>query len=45
MRVHFEAPPQLADAATLQALFGHVRKQFDMALHFHALATRGRACC
>jgi len=42
MRVHFTAPPQLADAGTLQALFGHVRKQFDMALHFHAREVRPR---
>ena len=33
MRVHFAAPPQLADTATLAALFGHVRAQFDMTLH------------
>jgi formyltetrahydrofolate deformylase len=42
MRVHFAAPPQLADAATLAALFGHVRSQFDMTLHFHARAARAR---
>ena len=42
MRVHFTAPPQLADPATLEALFGHVRKQFDMALHFHARDARPR---
>jgi formyltetrahydrofolate deformylase len=42
MRVHFAAPPQLADADTLQALFGHARKQFDMALHFRQRATRAR---
>jgi formyltetrahydrofolate deformylase len=42
MRVQFTAPPQLADPATLRALFGHVRKQFDMALHFHARDARPR---
>jgi formyltetrahydrofolate deformylase len=42
MRVHFAAPPQLADPATLEALFGHVRKRFDMALHFHARDVRPR---
>jgi formyltetrahydrofolate deformylase len=42
MRVQFTAPPQLADPATLEALFGHVRQQFDMALHFHARAVRPR---
>jgi formyltetrahydrofolate deformylase len=42
MRVHFAAPPQLADTATLAALFGHVRAQFDMALHFYARAARAR---
>jgi formyltetrahydrofolate deformylase len=42
MRVQFTAPPQLANPATLEALFGHVRKQFHMALHFHARDTRPR---
>ncbi len=42
MRVHFQAPPQLADAPTLQALFQHTRQQFGMQVHFHALATRPR---
>ena len=42
MRVHFAAPPQLADPATLEALFGHVRKQFGMALQFHARDVRPR---
>jgi formyltetrahydrofolate deformylase len=42
MRVQFTAPPQLAAPATLEALFGHVRKQFDMALHFHARDARPR---
>ena len=42
MRVHFEAPPHLPDAATLDTLFAHVRSQFDMDLRFHALARRPR---
>ena len=42
MRVHFEAPPQLASAATLNTLFQHTRQQFGMVVHFHALATRPR---
>jgi len=42
MRVHFAAPPQLSDTATLEALFGHVRKQFGLALHFHAREVRPR---
>jgi formyltetrahydrofolate deformylase len=32
MRVQFTAPPQLAAPATLEALFGHLRTQFDMVL-------------
>ena len=42
MRVHFQAPPQLADAGTLASLFEHTRQQFGMEVHFHALATRAR---
>ncbi len=42
MRVHFEAPPQLADAPTLERLFGHVRQQFAMRARFHAVAQRSR---
>jgi formyltetrahydrofolate deformylase len=42
MRVHFEAPPHLPDAATLDTLFAHARAQFGMDLHFHALARRPR---
>jgi formyltetrahydrofolate deformylase len=42
MRVQFTAPPQLAAPATLEALFGHVRKQLDMTLHFHARDARPR---
>ena len=42
MRVQFTAPPQLAEPTTLEALFGHVRKQYDMALHFHARDARPR---
>jgi formyltetrahydrofolate deformylase len=43
MRVHFRAPPQLADAGTLTALFEHTRQQFGMELAFHALAKKPRA--
>ncbi|MFY9512146.1 MAG: formyltetrahydrofolate deformylase [Rubrivivax sp.] len=42
MRVHFEAPPQLADAATLDRLFAHTAQQHGMAVRFHALAQRPR---
>jgi formyltetrahydrofolate deformylase len=42
MRVHFDAPPQLADAATLARLFEHTRQQFDMVVGFHALEQRPR---
>jgi formyltetrahydrofolate deformylase len=43
MRVHFQAPPQLADGATLAALFEHTRQQFGMEVRFHALARKPRA--
>ena len=42
MRVHFSAPEHLADAATLGKLFSHVREQFGMAAHIHALARKPR---
>ena len=42
MRVHFQAPPQLASVATLQGLFAHTVQQFGMAARFHALAARPR---
>jgi len=42
MRVHFAAPAHLADAATLQTLFAHVRQQFDMRAHIRALTQRAR---
>jgi len=42
MRVHFEAPQQLADPAQLRALFEHARQQFQMELHLHALTRRPR---
>jgi formyltetrahydrofolate deformylase len=42
MRVHFQAPPQLARAGTLDALFEHTRQQFGMEVRFHALAERPR---
>ncbi|MCI1191694.1 formyltetrahydrofolate deformylase [Calidifontimicrobium sp. SYSU G02091] len=42
MRVHFEAPPQLADVPTLERLFAHVRQQYAMDARFHAVARRPR---
>ncbi len=42
MRVHFQAPPQLAKAGTLDALFQHTGQQFGMAMQFHALDKRPR---
>jgi formyltetrahydrofolate deformylase len=42
MRVHFEAPPQLADVATLGRLFGHVCEQFGMDARFRAVAQKAR---
>ena len=42
MRVHFEAPPHLADPATLARLFEHTREQFGMDVQLHALARRPR---
>ncbi|PXW96545.1 formyltetrahydrofolate deformylase [Sphaerotilus hippei] len=42
MRVHFDAPEHLADAPTLERLFGHVRQQFAMRLQVHGLQRRPR---
>ncbi|HSN31261.1 MAG TPA: formyltetrahydrofolate deformylase [Ideonella sp.] len=42
MRVHFAAPAHLADAATLERLFGSVRERFGMDFALHALARRPR---
>ncbi|MBL8348361.1 MAG: formyltetrahydrofolate deformylase [Rubrivivax sp.] len=42
MRVHFQAPPQLADGAALSALFEHTRQRFGMQVRIHALAKRPR---
>ena len=42
MRVHFAAPAHLADAATLENLFSHVRTQYGMDARFHAVAERTR---
>jgi formyltetrahydrofolate deformylase len=42
MRVHFEAPPQLADAATLDRMLSNVREQFGMDAQLHSLARRPR---
>src|SRR5437763_17034434 len=38
MRVHFQAPPQLADAGTLDRMLSNVRGQFAMEASLHALA-------
>jgi formyltetrahydrofolate deformylase len=42
MRVHFQAPPALADVATLDALFAHTCGQYAMDARFHALSSRPR---
>ena len=42
MRVHFQAPPQLAHADTLLTLFEHTRQQFGLKVHIHPLAQRPR---
>jgi formyltetrahydrofolate deformylase len=42
MRVHFAAPPHLADAATLHKLFAHTVQQFGMELQLYPLAQRPR---
>ena len=42
MRVHFQAPEQLADVDTLDRLFAHVRQQHRMEVRFHAVGTKPR---
>ena len=42
MRVHFEAPPHLADTATLDTLFAHARQQHRMDARFHAVSAKPR---
>jgi formyltetrahydrofolate deformylase len=42
MRVHFAAPDQLADVATLDRLFAHVRAQFGMDARLRTLGERPR---
>ncbi|TXH62409.1 MAG: formyltetrahydrofolate deformylase [Burkholderiaceae bacterium] len=42
LRVHFEAPPHLADTATLDPLFTHLREQFGMTAQLHSLARKPR---
>jgi formyltetrahydrofolate deformylase len=42
MRVHFAAPPHLAEAALLDNLFAHVRGQYQMDARFHAVGQRPR---
>lgn len=42
MRVHFDAPATLADAAALAERFAPVRERFGMSLAVHSLARRAR---
>jgi formyltetrahydrofolate deformylase len=42
MRVHFQAPPQLASDQALLALFEHTRQQFGMRVKIHPLAQKPR---
>ncbi|NBQ90124.1 MAG: formyltetrahydrofolate deformylase [Betaproteobacteria bacterium] len=42
MRVHFEAPPDLADVGTLSERFDHLRVQFQMDAAFHCVSERSR---
>ena len=42
MRVHFAAPPHLADADTLTRLFDTVRQQFGMEARIHSAAYKPR---
>jgi formyltetrahydrofolate deformylase len=42
MRVHFAAPPHLANAAALETLFAHTKQQFGMELRLFSLAERAR---
>ncbi|MGY4831453.1 formyltetrahydrofolate deformylase [Sphaerotilaceae bacterium SBD11-9] len=42
MRVHFEAPPHLANTDTLNTLLTSVRLQFDMDVKLHSRARRPR---
>ena len=42
MRVHFAAPPHLADTAMLENLFSHVRTQFAMDAQLRAVAQKPR---
>jgi formyltetrahydrofolate deformylase len=42
MRVHFAAPPELADVAALHRLFDPVRRRFEMEAAFQAVSERSR---
>jgi formyltetrahydrofolate deformylase len=42
MRVHFEAPPALAEASALERTFTDVRERFGMELQLHSLARKPR---
>jgi formyltetrahydrofolate deformylase len=42
MRVHFEAPPALAETSTLERVFADVRGRYGMDLQLHSLARKPR---
>ena len=42
MRVHFEAPEHLLGSGVLDNLFSHLRRQYGMDAHIHAMAQRPR---
>ena len=42
MRVHFAAPPHLANTAALGTLFAHTKQQFGMELQLYPVAQRAR---
>jgi formyltetrahydrofolate deformylase len=42
MRVHFEAPPTLADASALDKMFAPLRERFAMNLFVHSMARKPR---
>ncbi len=42
MRVHFEAPPRLAQPEALQALFAQAQRRFGIDFQLHALARKPR---
>jgi formyltetrahydrofolate deformylase len=42
MRVHFEAPPALAEVSQLERVFTDVRERFGLELQLHSLARKAR---